>query len=199
MKDLLLATGNPGKFKEIAEVFRGLNVQLKSLMDMGLSGEGLIEDGKTFRENAYKKAKFFYEKSGMMTLAEDSGILVEALKDELGVQTRRWGAGEKATDQEWIEYFLKKMEGATNRRAAFYCEACLIVDGEPFYFEGKTEGEITFGLEAEILPGLPLSSCFKPDGYDRVYAALSVKEKNLISHRGKAVGKVANWIADNVL
>lgn len=172
-----------------------LPFKLVSLRDLVASGVmEFEEDGVTFAENALKKARFYAEKTGLMTLAEDSGILVEALKGELGVKTRRWGAGDKASDEEWVEYFLKRMEGEADRRAKFICCACLVdKDGENF-FEGETLGVITEKLMAPILKGLPLSSCFLANGCDKVYASLSHEAKNKISHRGKAMKQVREFL-----
>lgn len=218
-KYLLIATTNQGKFKEIFEVLGKLDVseggkfRVISLRDLCESDEcfdmadfdGLTEDGETFSENAMKKAKFYHEKTGLLTVAEDSGIVVSALNGELGVKTRRWGAGEKASDEEWIESFMKRMSGEKDRSAKFVCSACIcgkISDdgGEVCeIFEGETSGKITEKLEAPILGGLPLSSCFLPDGREKVYAALSADEKNAISHRGKATSKVLEFLRKGVI
>ena len=198
MQKLLIATQNQGKFREISEVFEGSDFELVFLGDLNLSAEGLFEDGETFAENAYKKAKFFYDKTGFLILAEDSGIMVDALEGELGIKTRRWGAGEMASDEEWIDYFLKRMEGVSleKRGAKFVCNACLIDEkgGVLEYFEGETRGVISEKLLAPILSGLPLSSCFIPEGMDKAYAAISALEKNKISHRGKAISKAREYL-----
>lgn len=165
---------------------------------MDIDDSSLIEDSETFSGNALKKAKFYYERTGILTLAEDSGILVNALKDELGVKTRRWGAGEKASDEEWVEYFLKQMSGFSDRGAKFVCCSCLLGEGIEEFFEGETKGVITENLQAPILKGLPLSSCFLPEGMEKVYAALSTEEKNLISHRGKAIKKVREFLESSI-
>lgn len=193
MQELLIATKNPGKFCEISEIFEGLPFELLFLGDMDVDDLDFVEDGVTFFENARKKARYFSEKVGMLALAEDSGILVDALEGELGVRTRRWGAGETASDKEWIEYFMKKMEREVNRGAKFVCSACLIDGGKEKYFEGETSGLITEKLMAPLQPGLPLSSCFLPEGCEKVYAALSEDEKNLVSHRGKAIRAVRSF------
>ncbi len=189
---LLIATSNPGKFREIAEFLRGVPFQLTSLDEVNVVAD-FHEDGGTFRENAIGKAQYYAQKSGLRTLAEDSGIVVDALKDALGVKTRRWGKGENASDEEWVEYFLKVMDkvSLSERTASFYCEAALVDPGGAIRtYEGATRGLITQTLEAPIQKGLPLSSCFRPDGFEHVYAALSTEEKNRISHRGKAMAKV---------
>lgn len=155
-----------------------------------------MEDGESFKENALKKARYYFEKTRILTLGEDSGIVVEALKEELGVKTRRWGAGEKASDLEWVEYFLRRMEGVSDRRAEFFCCACLYGSGVEQYFYGETKGLITDELMVPLKEGIPLSSCFLPEGMSKVYAALSAEEKNGISHRGKAVTGAKKWLAD---
>lgn len=193
MQELLIATKNPGKFSEITEIFSGVPFKLVFLGGLNVSDDDFIEDGETFAQNAYKKARYFADKLKMPTLAEDSGILVDALGDELGVKTRRWGAGEGASDEEWIEYFMKKMEGEVSRGAKFVCSACFL-DGEvERFFEGETRGVITEKLMAPIMRGLPLSSCFLPEGCEKVYAALEEKEKNRVSHRGKAIRAIRSF------
>lgn len=196
-KQLLVATSNKGKFKEICEILGHLPYKILALPDLGLTGD-YEEMGETFEENALGKAKYYAEKSGIMTIAEDSGILVEALKGELGVKTRRWGKGENANDEEWIEHFLEIMKQFPNekqRKASFVCCSALVVgDGESFVFEGRTDGVITPNLEAPIQHGLPLSSCFIPEGFEKVYAALAIDEKNRVSHRGKAMQALSDFL-----
>lgn len=207
MREILLATKNPGKFKEMKEAFKGLPFKFvflgNSALPLGLDDGDFVEDGRTFAENAEKKACYYGEKTGLMTLGEDSGILVDALEGELGVQTRRWGAGEKVSDKEWVEYFLERMKDvpAIKRGAKFVCCACVFAGGQAVptgrqahFFEGETHGRITKKLEAPIKEGVPLSSCFIPDGLDKVYSALSPEEKNRVSHRGKAMAKVRRML-----
>jgi XTP/dITP diphosphohydrolase len=169
------------------------------LGDLSVEDSDFVEDGETFEENAKKKARYYYEKLGgrfEFVLGEDSGIRIDALAGELGVKTRRWGAGEKASDQEWIEYFLKRMESIPEkeRGAEFICCAYLITNGEEHFFRGETDGVITDKLEVPIVGGIPLSSCFRPDGFEVVYAALDVGEKNKISHRGKALAPLKKFL-----
>lgn len=198
MSKILIATGNVGKFAEMMEVLRDLDQDFVSLRDLAIDVEA-EEDGATFEDNALKKAKFFYDlQGGMPVIAEDSGILVDALPGELGVQTRRWGAGAKANDEEWINFFLNKMKDVplNERGASFVCCAVFYNGGEPIFFSGRTEGVITSDLQAPLKAGLPLSSCFIPVGYTQVYAALSEKEKNLISHRGKALHSLKAFLSN---
>lgn len=188
--DLLLATTNKGKIVEIGEVLHDLPITVKTPVDFGIT-DSPHEHGETYRDNAIIKAAYYFEIAKIPTLADDSGIVVHALKDELGVQTRRWGAGTDASDQEWIDFFLKRMEKEINRKATFICSLAYIdPTGETHVFEGLCEGEITKTLEAQYLPGLPISACFKPDGFPVVYSAMSIEQKNSTSHRGKALQKL---------
>lgn len=197
----LIATGNIGKFGEIKAALNGLDYEFLSLKDLG-DGVGQVEeDGETHQENALKKARHFFKEIGFMTLGEDSGLEVDALKGELGLHTRRFGAGEKATDEEWLEVFLERMKDIPEgeRGARFVCHAALVLEnGEEKFFCGTAEGTITRAPEAPILPGLPLSSVFKPNGFDRVYAGLTKDEKAQISHRGLAVGQVKEFLLSRV-
>ncbi len=194
--NLLLATRNKGKFDEIKIALAGLPFIIISLNDFSLDDSGFLEDGITFQENARKKAEYYARKAKMLTLADDSGLLVDALKGELGIKTRRWGAGEKASDKEWLDFFMKRMEREGNRKATFICCMCLADPRRKILFEteGRTEGEITKTIEAPIKPGIPLSSVFKPQGCSKVHSALSVEEKNRVSHRGKALEKVVDFL-----
>ena len=192
--EILLATTNKGKVIEIGEVLHDLSITIKTPLDFGIT-DAPHEHGETYRDNAILKAAYCFERASIPTVADDSGIVVHALKNELGVQTRRWGAGPDATDAEWIDFFLKRMEGESNRRASFICCLAYIDSvGETHVFEGTCEGEITKTLEANYLPGLPISACFKPDGYSAVYSAMSIEQKNSTSHRGKALLKLKEFL-----
>lgn len=193
--DILIATKNPGKFKEIAEFMKGLNLQFVSLSDLGIEHD-FPEEGLTFEENALGKARFYSELTGLATLADDSGIFINALANELGVKTRRWGAGEKVTDEEWLAHFMERMRSEPDRNAKFVCAAAFVSPDEELVFMGETTGQITDRLEAPIYSGIPLSSVFKPEGSDKVYSLLSLEEKNKISHRGKAFKQLFDRISN---
>ncbi len=191
---LLLGTSNAGKIREISDALAGLDLQIVTPAEQGIT-EKPEETGMTYAENAIQKAQFYFSQSGIATLADDSGIVVDALQKELGIHTRRWGKGAGATDYEWIEFFLERMSREENRKARFLCTLAYIdAAGELHTFEGSCNGVITQELEADYLPGLPISACFKPDGYAKVFSALSVGEKNSISHRGRALQEFAHFL-----
>lgn len=201
---LLIATKNPGKFTEISEILGSLPIQLLSLADLKVYAD-VEEHGLTHEENAILKVCYFFEKRKIPTLGEDSGIYIDAFPGELGVQTRRWGGLANATDREWVEYFLEKMKKLPleKRTARFVCHVALILDEksfeDPFLFAGETYGMITETLEAPMKPGIPISSCFRPEGFKKVYAALTLEEKNKVSHRGKAITKVRDFLKENLI
>lgn len=184
---------------EVRDALQGLPLEILAPADFGIT-ESPYETGETFKENARQKAWFYFERSkGMPTLADDSGIIVEALKNELGIHTRRWGAGQEASDHHWITFFLERIREEQNKHARFVCTLCFVeAKGEEHVFEGCCDGTITNETEADYLPGLPISACFKPNGYDQVYAAIPVEEKNRISHRGKALQKFSQFLQSQV-
>lgn len=190
---ILIATKNPGKFLEIREMLSELDAVFYSLKDLEIEDD-FEENASSFEENALGKARFYAELSGMVTVADDSGILIEALADELGVKTRRWGAGQEASDEEWLEYFMKRMKAEGNRRAKFVCASAIVTPDDEQVFLGNVEGEILRELAAAVKPGIPLSSVFKADGCDKVYAAMDEHEKNTFSHRGYAFKSLFNYL-----
>lgn len=195
---LLIGTGNKGKLIEIGEALAHLPVELVPPTHFGISGQP-AEEGKTYAENALTKARWYSAHTQLPSLADDSGIQVDALAGELGIHTRRWGAGAEADDATWIAHFLKRMEGEENRRARFVCSLAYIdQQGREHLFEGTCDGVITKTLEAGYLPGLPISACFKPDGFDVVYSALSIEQKNSTSHRGRALQKFEKFLSYNL-
>ena len=192
---LLLGTTNKGKLIEVQAALQGLPLEILSPREFKIQ-EDPVEVGTTFVENAEQKARFYFERGHLPTLADDSGILVETLKEELGLHTRRWGAGKDATDAEWIAHFLERMKNEENRRARFVCVLAFVAaEGHVSFFEGHCEGTITETLEAEYLPGLPLSACFKPEGSEKVFSALSLEEKEKYSHRGRALALFREFLS----
>lgn len=192
--NLLLATSNRGKVIEMREALDGLDLQLLDLGSVPTIGMP-DETGTTFAENATIKARHFHTATGYPTVADDSGIHIEALDGELGIHTRRWGAGPGASDEEWIAYFLDRMKKEKNKRAQFVCSLAHVDEtGTLHLFEGTCEGSITPTLEADYLPGLPISACFKPKGEKDVFSALSLEQKNRTSHRGRALEQFKRFL-----
>jgi len=195
---IVIATTNKGKTAEIEEMLKDFPVHIKNLGDFGTIPE-IEEDGETFDENAYKKASMTARILGVPALADDSGLLVEALDGAPGVYSARY-AGEKATDKERCEKLLKEMKGKTNRKAAFECVISIAVPtGPALTYEARCEG---------LIADKPLGN--NGFGYDPVFffpplkktfAELNRTEKSRVSHRGKALyelkkefDKVLTWL-----
>lgn len=194
-RTLFIGTGNKGKITEIRDALGDRELQLLTPADWADPIIEPAESGDTFLLNALAKARHYHAVTQLPTIADDSGIFVEALRGELGTTTRRWGAGPTASDHEWIMHFLSRMRSEENRRARFVCVIAYIdADGREHTFEGSCHGSITDTLEAEYLPGLPISACFKPDGCETVFSALLTSQKHAISHRGRALQSFIGYL-----
>jgi XTP/dITP diphosphohydrolase len=184
---IVLATKNTGKVKEFQQLLKNFPVEIKNLNDFGPIPE-VEEDGATFDDNAYKKASFAAKVLGLPAIADDSGLIVEALAGAPGVKSARYG-GENATDQENIDKLLRAMEGKTDRRAAFECVISIAAPSGPaLTYEGRCEGEITTSPKGNS--GFGYDPVFYYPEYGKTFAEISSEEKNRVSHRGKALGEV---------
>ncbi len=191
---ILIATGNEGKKKELLDGFGPLpEIEFLSLKDFS-EVEEPEENGKTFEENALIKAKYYAQKHNCISLGEDSGLILEAFPDKFGLKTRR--EIEARDDIHWLEQFLLLMEGEENRQATFYSTIAWY-DPETeksFVVAGQTIGDIAEFPQAPLEKGIPVSAVFIPEGQDIVYSAMTKNEKNSVSHRGKAVKQMADFL-----
>ena len=192
MRTLLVATGSAHKLVELQRLFADLPLTLVTLRDLKITEEA-PESGETFEENALQKAHFYAEASGEWTLADDSGLEVDALNAAPGVYTRRY-AGPDATDQQNYEKLLGALSGAprAQRGARFVCCMALVdpslPSGEPpRIFRGERRGEIV--AAARGARGFGYDPVFEVDG--RTMAERSPEEKDQLSHRGQAAALVA--------
>jgi XTP/dITP diphosphohydrolase len=185
---IVLATRNEGKVKELRRVLGDFAIDLRSLNDFGPIPEA-VEDGDTFDENAYKKALFTARVLGLPAIADDSGLVVEALDGAPGVYSARY-AGDNATDAENTQKLLREMAGQTNRKAAFHCVISIAVPSGPaLTYEGKCEGTIT--TEPSGSDGFGYDPVFFSPELGKTFAESSIEEKNRISHRGRALQEIA--------
>ena len=185
MTQLVLATNNQHKIREIKALLGSLEVELLTVRDLP-TVPPLIEDGTTFEENALKKARTVHEHTGLPALADDSGLEVFYLNMEPGVYSARY-AGERASDEENNEKLLAAMRGVAprRRRARFRSVIAFVSNG----FEKVTEG-ICLGHLGEVprgTNGFGYDPLFLPDGFSKTYAELTAEEKNTISHRSKSL------------
>ena len=185
---IVLATRNEGKVRELREMLKDFPVDLKSLNDFGPIPE-VVEDGATFDDNAYKKASFTAKVLGIPAMADDSGLMVEALGGAPGIKSARY-AGEDTTDADNIRKLLADMEGISDRRAAFECVISIAVPkGPALTYEARCDGEITNEPSGE--EGFGYDPVFYYPPLKKTFANLTMEEKNQVSHRGKALKEVA--------
>lgn len=189
MTDIVIATENKNKIKEISALLKDMPVNVLSLYDGNWQIPEIVEDGETFRENAVKKAKIIAGTTGKLTLADDSGIEVDALGGKPGVISKRF-AGENATDREnnlKLLQLLKDVSG-DGRGAQFRCVIAVVSpDGREEVVEGICRGDI--GLSEKGGHGFGYDPIFIPTDYSKTFAELSMQIKNKISHRGRALEK----------
>ncbi len=195
---IVIATRNQGKTAEIRDLLKGFPILIKNLDEFGPIPE-VEEDGETFEENAYKKASFTARILGVPALADDSGLLIDALDGAPGVHSARF-AGPDATDQERCRKLLKAMQNKNNREAAFACVISIAVPtGPALTYEGECHGALAREPQGENGFGYDPIFYFPP--LEKTFAQLTRAEKSRVSHRGKALGelreefdKVLQWI-----
>ena len=183
---LILASNNKKKLRELGEILSDMHVELLSQRDAGCDFE-VEETGTTFAENAYLKAKAVADATGLAAVADDSGLMVEALNGEPGVYSARYApGGHEASDKEKYEYLLSKLVNVEHRAAKFVSSICCILpDGSIIRTEGECRGEILREPAGE--GGFGYDPVFMPQGYDRSMAELGTEVKNRISHRANAL------------
>lgn len=189
LKMIVLATSNKNKVSEFQNILNKYNIELKCIADFGSLPEA-IEDGKTFDENAYKKALHYAKILGLPAIADDSGLVVEALNGEPGVFSARY-AGESASDEENCLKLLGKMKGITNRKAAFHCVLSIAVPSGPaLTYEAQCQGIILESLQGS--GGFGYDPLFFYPDLNKTFAEMSSAEKNSVSHRAKALSEFAS-------
>lgn len=187
---ICFATNNLKKIEEVKAAL-GKDFEIVSLQAIGCREE-LPETGDTLDHNAFQKARYVKENYGVDCFADDSGLEVEALEGAPGVYSGRF-AGEPRSDERNIDLLLSKMDGKQNRKARFRTVIALILDGKEYSFEGVAEGEI---LQSRVgNGGFGYDPVFKPKGFEKTFAELSLSEKNEISHRGKAVKALISFLS----
>jgi XTP/dITP diphosphohydrolase len=182
---IVVASNNKHKIEEIKSILAN-RYDLLSMEDVGFYDD-IIEDADTFVGNALIKARTIHKKFDCNCLADDSGLLIEALNNEPGVYSARY-AGEPVNHDQNIEKVLLKMKGIENRKAKFVTVLALILNNEEFIFEGEVHGNIR--LERSGNKGFGYDPIFEPIGYNITFAEMEEAEKNAISHRARALAKM---------
>ena len=186
MKKIIFATGNAGKMKEIREILKDLDAEVLSMKEAGVEAE-IVEDGKTFEENALIKAKTVCKLTGEIALADDSGLEIDYLNKKPGIYSARY-MGEDTSYRIKNANLIERLEGVPDekRTARFVCAiAAAFPDGTVKTVRGTMEGRI--GYEETGENGFGYDPIFYLPEYGCSSAELSMEEKNKISHRGKAL------------
>ncbi|RYD58035.1 MAG: RdgB/HAM1 family non-canonical purine NTP pyrophosphatase [Sphingobacteriales bacterium] len=188
MHELVIASNNAGKIKEIRQMID--SIKLLSLADVGFTAE-IEEPYQTFEENARVKAETIHQFSGKNVFADDSGICLNALDGAPGVNSAYF-AGLPRDDERNLQKVLEVLKNKEDRAAYYKALICLVWDGEVHYFEGICNGRI---LEQKMgNEGFGYDPIFVPNGYDKTFGELQPEVKNELSHRGKAVRKMVEFL-----
>ncbi|MDR0933429.1 MAG: RdgB/HAM1 family non-canonical purine NTP pyrophosphatase [Victivallales bacterium] len=192
MAYIVVATNNAHKVKEYSDLLEGQKVELKSLLDYP-NYPGVEEDGKSFRENAAKKALSACKYCDVPAFADDSGLEVESLDGRPGIFSARYAPTDKAR----IAKLLEELKGCENRRARFVCAIAIAVNGEVIEtFEGEVKGRIVESPRGE--DGFGYDPIFQPDGYEQTFGEMPQELKNKISHRAVAFKLALNFVEDEM-
>ncbi|MBK9045789.1 MAG: RdgB/HAM1 family non-canonical purine NTP pyrophosphatase [Bacteroidetes bacterium] len=186
---LVVASGNSSKLTEIRQMVPQ-SFEIVSMKELGFTGD-IPETADTFAGNALLKARFISNKFMVNSLADDSGLEVEALSGRPGVYSARF-AGPGSSDQQNIDRLMAEMEGVTNRKARFVAVLALVLEGQEFLFEGFVNG--TIAQKQAGNSGFGYDPVFIPEGYSQTFAMLSPDLKNRLSHRRMAIDKLVAFL-----
>lgn len=186
---LVFATHNQHKFEEVKKLVPS-SIELLSLNDISCYDD-IAETGKTLEENAKIKADYITQNYGLSCFADDTGLLVDALDGQPGVYSARY-AGQQKSDEDNMNKLLRELNGKNNRNAHFKTVIALNLNNDRHLFEGIVNGTIT--REKAGQKGFGYDPIFKPSALDKTFAELPIEVKNKISHRGKAVQHLIDFL-----
>lgn len=189
MIELVFATNNQHKLEEIKKAV-GTKFKILSLDDIGCN-EDIAETANTLEGNASIKSQYIYKKYGKNCFGDDTGLEIEALNGRPGVYSARYG-GPGHDHEKNMDKVLSELSGIDKRNARFRTVISLIIEGKEYPFEGIVNGEILTERHGE--KGFGYDPIFRPNGYQTSFAEINLEEKNKISHRGKAVAKLLEFL-----
>lgn len=190
MKKIVFATNNKHKLEEIREIL-GENFEIVSLKDIGCDVD-IPETGNTLEDNALQKAEYVKQHYGLDCFADDTGLEVDALNGAPGIHSARYAEGTDHDSNANMDKLLKELGNNNNRKARFRTVIALLLNGETHLFEGIVNGKIIY--EKHGTEGFGYDPIFVPDGYEQSFAELGMEIKNQISHRARAVKKLAEFL-----
>jgi len=189
MNQLIFATNNPNKVSEVKAILEG-KFMVISLKEAAIEID-IPEPYDTIEENAREKARVVYQLTNQNCFSEDTGLEAEALNGEPGVKSARY-AGERRSFENNIDKLLRKLENKNSRKAQFRTVICLILNGKEKIFEGICKGIII--AERRGASGFGYDPVFIPDGSAKTFAEMTMEEKNIFSHRKKAIEKLITFL-----
>lgn len=189
---IVFATNNAHKLREVQQLL-GDRFTLVTPRECGIV-EDIPEEQPTLEGNALQKARYIFERTGIDCFADDTGLEVDALGGEPGVRSARYGSAEGHDDEANKRLLLQNMAGKENRSAQFRTAIALIMGGEEHLFEGIVRGRILCAEQGD--GGFGYDPLFAPEGDERSFAEMSADEKNAISHRGRAIAKLVEWLQE---
>lgn len=192
MNTIIFATNNENKVSEVKNILNG-KFKIISLKEAGIYID-IPEPYNSLKENASEKAKVIHELTHQNCFSEDTGLEVESLGGEPGVKSARY-AGENRSFENNIDRLLSKLAGEKNRQAQFRTVICLICGGKELFFEGICKGTII--AERRGNSGFGYDPVFMPEGSDQTFAEMTMAEKNIFSHRKKAIENLTNYLKNN--
>jgi len=187
--EIVFASNNTHKLEEVRSKLPK-EFKVLSLKDV-LGDVDIPETGDTLDENASIKSRYVFERTGKNCFSDDTGLEIAALNGEPGVYSARY-AGEGCSFQDNMDKVLGKMKGAEDRSACFRTVISLILNGEEHFFEGRVDGEILTDKHGE--KGFGYDPIFRPNGFKESFAEMTLEQKNEISHRGRAVQKLVEYL-----
>ena len=195
--DLLLASQNPGKLNEMRQLVAGLPFHVVGPRELGIA-EAPEETGTTFLENATVKALYYAGRSGLLTVADDSGISVDALEGGPGLHSSRFG-GDGATDVDRNRLLLEKLKGLPHeKRAAHFTSAVVVARGDTVLFQAQEQVEGFIAGETRGANGFGYDPLFFYPPFERTFGEVPREEKDKVSHRGKAFARLRTYLCDMV-
>ena len=190
---IVFATNNKHKLEEIKDIL-GKDFEIVSLAEIGCH-EDIPETGLTLEENARQKSTYIVEHYNHDCFADDTGLEVDALNGEPGVHSARYAEGTDHDSEANMRKLLSKMANVKDRTARFRTVISVIINGVEHQFEGRVEGRIA--TEKHGKEGFGYDPIFIPEGYDKSFAELGEEVKNQISHRARAVKKLAEYLSSS--
>ncbi|MFA6553641.1 MAG: RdgB/HAM1 family non-canonical purine NTP pyrophosphatase [Patescibacteria group bacterium] len=195
IETIILATQNSGKVKEIKLLLAGLTIKILGAREAGVTDD-VEEDAETLEANSLKKAAHVAKAAHQWAMADDSGLFIESLNNAPGIYSSRW-AGPDFPREQLPDFLLHKMANIPIEKRNAYWECGLVLvspAGGHWTFNGRVSGHVATEQHGQPRPNMPYDTIFVPEGETRTMAEMTEREKNAISHRGRAIAKMKEFI-----